>query len=178
MKKILAFAGSNSSESINQKFVEFAASQITDFEVKILNLRDFEMPIYAFDYEENQGIPEKTIELHKQISGYDNLMISVNEHNGGLSAFFKNCMDWLSRHDRDFLKGKKLFILSTSPGRGAANMANDYAVKILPRFGAEIISSFALASFNHSFDAEHGITDEAQKEDFNKALNRFTQEIK
>ena len=178
MKKILAFAGSNSSMSINHKWVTYVASQISSHQVDVISLRDFEMPMYSSDYEENQGIPENTKKLNTEISNYDYLMISVNEHNGGLSAFFKNCMDWLSRNDRNFLKGKKLFILSTSPGRGAAKMANDYAVEVLPRFGAEIISSFALASFGQSFSEEKGLTDDEQNLEFQKALNTFIQEIK
>ena len=178
MKKILAFAGSNSSVSINQKLVTYAATQIPSDLVDVISLRDFEMPMYSHDYEESQGVPHNTKKLNKEISKYDYLMISVNEHNGGLSAFFKNCMDWLSRNDRNFLAGKKLFILSTSPGQGAANMANDYAVEVLPRFGADIVSSFALASFGDSFSEKDGITDEAQNKAFRKALDTFINEIK
>ena len=177
MKKILAFAGSNSSVSINQKLVGFAASQISSHEVNVIRLRDFKMPIYSHDYEENQGIPDNTKKLNEEISKHDCLMISVNEHNGGLSAFFKNCMDWLSRNDRNFLVNKKLFILSTSPGKGAADMANDYAVKVLPRFGAEVVSSFCFASFEDNYTEKDGITDNAQYDTFKKALESFLKEI-
>lgn len=45
MKKIIAFAGSNSSNSINQQLVEWAAQQVGDAEVEVLNLRDFDAPI-------------------------------------------------------------------------------------------------------------------------------------
>ncbi len=177
MKNILAFAGSNSSTSINFKFVSHAVSPIKDHKVELLNLKDFDIPMYSADFEEQNGIPESIVKLNEHIQNADALLISVNEHNGGLSAFFKNCMDWLSRNDRNFLKDKKLCILSTSPGRGAAQMANDYAVEILPRFGAEIVSSFALASFGHHFSEEDGITDDAQRQDFQKVLDTFVKEI-
>ncbi|RRO19773.1 NADPH-dependent FMN reductase [Flavobacteriaceae bacterium 14752] len=177
MKNILAFAGSNSSTSINFKFVSHAVSLIKDHKVELLNLKDFDIPMYSADFEEQSGIPESIVKLNEHIQNVDALLISVNEHNGGLSAFFKNCIDWLSRNDRDFLKNKKLCILSTSPGRGAAQMANDYAVEILPRFGAEIVSSFALASFGHSFSEDKGITDENQNKDFKAALNQFLKAI-
>jgi len=178
MKKILAFAGSNSSVSINQKLATYAASQIPSHHTDVISLRDFEMPIYSHDYEESHGIPDNTKKLNEELSKYDAFVISVNEHNGGLSAFFKNCMDWLSRNDRNFLVGKKLFILSTSPGQGAADMANAYAVEVLPRFGAEVVSSFCLASFEDSFSEKDGITDEAQNKAFRKALDTFINEIK
>jgi len=177
MKNILAFAGSNSSTSINFKLVSYAASVIEGHHVELINLKDFDIPIYSADMEDQQGIPESIIQLNKHIKNAEALLISVNEHNGGLSAFFKNCMDWLSRNDRNFLNDKPLCILSTSPGRGAAKMANDYAVEILPRFGAEIVSHFALASFGHSFSEEDGITDENQNKDFKAALNQFLKAI-
>ena len=178
MKKILAFAGSNSSVSINQKLATYAASQVSSDPVDVISLRDFEMPIYSHDYEESQGIPDNTKKLNEVISKYDGLMISVNEHNGGLSAFFKNCMDWLSRNDRNFLVEKKLFILSASPGQGAGSMANDYAVKVLPRFGAQVVSSFCFASFDDNFTEKDGITDNAQYDTFKIALDNFLKEIK
>ncbi len=177
MKNILAFAGSNSSTSINFKFVTHAASTIKEHKVELINLRGFDIPMYSSDFEEKNGIPQSILKLNEHIQSADALVISVNEHNGGLSAFFKNCMDWLSRNDRNFLKDKKLFILSTSPGRGGAKMAKDYAVEILPRFGADIVADFALASFGHSFSEESGITDDTQNRDFKAALNQFLKKI-
>lgn len=177
MKNILAFAGSNSSTSINYKLVSYVGSQIDNHNVNLINLKDYDTPMYSSDVEKEKGVPTSIIKLNKHIKAADALIISVNEHNGGLSAFFKNCLDWLSRHDRDFLSNKKLFILSTSPGRGAAKMANDYAVDILPRFGGKVISSFALASFNHSFSEKDGIIDDTQNQAFAVALSAFLKEI-
>lgn len=177
MNKILALAGSNSSNSINKSLLDFVVSQIPNAEIDTLNLRAYDLPIYSFDLEKESGIPSQVVEMYEIIKAYDNLIIAVNEHNWSISAFFKNILDWLSRHNSKFLEGKKLFILSTSPGRGGASFANEYAVKMLPKFGAEVISHFALASFNHSFSAEKGIFDEAQAINFEKALKTFTDSI-
>ena len=54
MKKILAFSGSNSSSSINQKLVKYVASAITEHDVKVLNLISYAMPMYSED-EEKKG---------------------------------------------------------------------------------------------------------------------------
>lgn len=176
MTKILAFAGSNSSQSINEIFVKYVANQI-DKEVDVIDIAQYEIPLYGIDYERNHGIPQATKQLNEKLNQYDVLVISANEHNGTVSAFFKNHIDWLSRYDRDFLKNKKLFLLSTSPGRGGAKMSLAYLSEILPRFGAEIVSSFALASFGHHFSKEEGITDDAQRQDFQKALDTFVKAI-
>jgi NAD(P)H-dependent FMN reductase len=176
MKKILAFAGSNSSKSINKELIKFVVSQI-DSKVDVIDLNDYDVPIYGIDHENENGIPEGTKQLSKKINDYDYLIVSVNEHNGGISAFFKNHIDWQSRNDNNFLQNKKLFLLSTSPGRGGAKMSLTYAVDILPRFGVEVVSQFSLASFNHSYSEEKGIYDPEQKKSFEEALKSFLAHI-
>ena len=55
MRKIIAFGASSSKQSINKKLASYAASQINGCESIILNLEDFEMPIYSIDKEEEKG---------------------------------------------------------------------------------------------------------------------------
>ena len=56
-KKILAFGASNSKQSINRIFANYAAHQVSEAEVNLLDLNDFEMPIYGIDRERESGIP-------------------------------------------------------------------------------------------------------------------------
>ena len=49
MKKIVAFGASSSKKSINKDFATFVASQVKDVDVLVLDLNDFEMPIYSID---------------------------------------------------------------------------------------------------------------------------------
>lgn len=176
MKKILAFAGSNSSKSINKTFVKYVANQV-DTATEFIELENYDAPLYGIDLEEKNGIPEATQRLNEKISQFECIIISANEHNGASSAFFKNHIDWLSRNDRNFLSGKKLFLLSTSPGRGGAKMSLSYLAQVLPRFGAEVISQFSLPSFGHSFSEDQGITDKEQKNKFDVALKKFQDKI-
>ena len=104
-------------------------------------------------------IANSLVELKKDILNADGIVISVNEHNGGLSAYFKNLIDWLSRLDRDFIRDKKVLLMSTSPGKRGAIGAHEAANKMLSRFGAEILGSFSLPSFYDNFDVEKGIID-------------------
>jgi len=115
MKKILAFSGSNSSTSINHKFVSFAASQIKNHDVNVIRLTDFELPMFTEDLEKEYGFSPNLRLLNQGIYNTDGVIISVNEYNSGVSGFFKNTTDWLSRIDIDFLKDKKVLLLSTSP---------------------------------------------------------------
>ncbi len=176
MKKILAFAGSNSSTSINKELLEYTINKIPN-SVSLIDLIDFEAPMYSIDQENDKGIPENIIKLSQKIRNTDVLIITVNEHNGSASAFFKNHIDWLSRHDRNFLKNTKVALLSTSPGRGGAKMALKWAAEVLPRFGAEIICEFSLASFNHAYSKEKGIFDPDQKQVFDAAIKQLSAHI-
>ncbi|MCH7680673.1 NAD(P)H-dependent oxidoreductase [candidate division KSB1 bacterium] len=90
MKRILCFAGSNKSTSINQKFVKFAASQIKGFDVKVIKRSDYEFTMYGEDVEKELGYSSELRMLHQEIADADGIIISVNEHNSGVSAFFKN----------------------------------------------------------------------------------------
>jgi len=59
--KVLAFAATNSRNSINKALVTHAAELLKETrqaQIEILDLNDFEMPIYSIDREQQGGIPE------------------------------------------------------------------------------------------------------------------------
>jgi len=177
MATILAFAGSNSSTSVNFKLVKHTASLIVGHDVQVLNMANFPFPIYSEDYEKENGFSNSLIGLKNDIGKADALIISVNEHNSNPSAFFKNVLDWLSRLERGFITGTKVFLLSTSPGKRGAIGAHEVVKNILSRFGAEITASFSLPSFYDNFDAEHGIQDPELSKSYQDALTHFLAEI-
>lgn len=178
MSQILVFAGSSSSNSINQALVTSVAHQIVDHEVDIVQLRDYELPIYSFDIENVDGIPLHITRLKNKIDKADALIISVNEHNGTVSSFFKNVLDWLSRFDSKFLAGKKVLLMSTSTGSKGAASALKYTEFILPKFGAEVVASFSFPYFNENFDLEKlKVTDETLQLGIIDTLSNFLQEI-
>ncbi|NER16355.1 NADPH-dependent FMN reductase [Spongiivirga citrea] len=154
MASILAFNGSNSSKSINYELVKYASSLIQDHEVNLLKMSRYPFPMYSEDLEKSDGYLNSLIELKNDIVSADGLIISVNEHNTMLSAYFKNLIDWLSRIERKFLKDTKLLLLSTSPGQRGAQTALSLAKDVLPRFGAEIYDAFCLPSFNENFSMD------------------------
>ena len=179
MKRILAFTGSNSSTSINQKLLEYVVSEITEHKTKILKLVNYSMPMYSEDEEKNNGFPGMTLGLKQEISEVDALIISVNEHNGSWSAFFKNVIDWLSRLDRNFLENKKILLMSTSPGKRGGIGSLEYAKNVLPRFGAEIIESFSFPSFHENFSIkDNEVTDETILLGLKEVLSTFSHQIK
>ncbi|MDT0644898.1 NADPH-dependent FMN reductase [Zunongwangia sp. F363] len=176
MKKILAFSGSNSSTSINHQLLTHVSARITGHEIKIIKLIDYQFPMYSADHEKEKGIPLNVRIMKNLIAESDALVIAVNEHNGMVSAFFKNFLDWMSRAERNFLKDKKILLISTSPGiRGAASSL-EYVKNILPRFGGQVIESFSFPSFKDNFK-ENKVLNEVLDMGIEDVLTTFAHQI-
>jgi len=172
-KNILVFGASNSRNSINKKLAQYAASQIEDAEINLVDLNDFEMPIFSVDRERENGIPKQAREFKDHINSSDGIIISFAEHNGNYSTAFKNIFDWVSRIDNSVWKNKPLLIMGTSPGRRGAKTVLSIALKEFPFRGAKIVASFSLPSFKANFSEEHGITDTELSKTFKDQLNLF-----
>ncbi len=176
MKKILAFAGSNSSTSINHQFITHLANRINGHDIKIIRLMDYEIPMFSVDKQNSNGFPLDIQVIKNLIAEHDALMISVNEHNGAVSSFFKNILDWLSRLERNFLADKKILLVSTSPGARGAASSLEYCKGILPRFGGQIVDSFSFPSFNDNFK-DDTIQNEVLNMGIEDVLTTFAHEI-
>ena len=82
MSKILAFGASSSNNSMNKKLASFVANKIAPQEAILIDLNDYEMPIYSDDRKKADGIPEKAYEFKNLIKASDGIIISLAEHNG------------------------------------------------------------------------------------------------
>jgi chromate reductase, NAD(P)H dehydrogenase (quinone) len=170
---ILAFAASNSKKSINKKLVTYAANLVKNANVEILDLNDYEMPIYSVDKESENGIPQLAQDFYNKLGYADLIMISFAEHNGSYTAAFKNIFDWASRVNSKTFQNKPMLLLSTSPGpRGGATVL-DIAKNRFPFQGGNVVGSFTLPSFNDNFEDEKGIINE----DFKASLQQIITQI-
>ncbi|UZO80016.1 NAD(P)H-dependent oxidoreductase [Aquimarina sp. ERC-38] len=178
MNKILAIAGSNSTTSINQRLVEWVAGELPGQKVKVLKIGSYQIPIYSEDLERTSGIPGQIMGIAKEIEEATALILSVSEHNGTWSAFFKNIIDWLSRYNRNFLEHKKILLMSTSPGQRGGLTAVEHARQILPRFSGEVVESFSFPSFYQNFNKEMGtVTNEVLLLGLREVLTTFSQNL-
>lgn len=164
-KKIVAFGASSSKKSINKQLASFTAHQFENADVEILDLNDYELPIYSTDKEKENGIPKLAHDFYAKLGTADLIVISFAEHNGAYTAAFKNTFDWASRINAKTFQNKKVVLLSTSPGARGGSSVLEMAKNRFPFQGAEVVGSFSLPNFNENFDAENGITNqEALKE--------------
>lgn len=156
MKKIIAFGASNSETSINKQLATYAANQFENTSIEILDLNDYEMPIFSIDKEKN-GIPQLAHDFYNKLGTADLIIISFAEHNGVYTTAFKNIFDWTSRVNMNVFQDKPMFLLATSPGPRGGSTVLEIAKNRFPFQGGIIKGSFSLPSFYENFDVVNGI---------------------
>ena len=156
-KKIIAFGASSSKNSINKQLAIFAANQFQNASVEILDLNDYEMPIFSVDKEKENGIHPLAQEFYSKLGSADLIIISFAEHNGNYSTAFKNILDWTSRINAKTFQEKPMLLLATSPGARGGSSVLDIATKRFPFQGGNVKGSFSLPSFYENFDVVNGI---------------------
>ncbi|SEQ48505.1 NAD(P)H-dependent FMN reductase [Hyunsoonleella jejuensis] len=164
MKKIITFAGSNSKTSINKQLAVYASSLVEDVDVEVLDLNDFDLPLYGIDLESEKGIPDDAHRFLNLIKSSDGIVLSLAEHNGAYSTVFKNLFDWMSRIEGKTFFGKPMLLMATSPGpRGGASVLG-IAQDRFPRHEANIVEVFSLPSFGDNFSDGKIVNSELDEE--------------
>jgi len=169
--KVLAFAASSSTKSINKKLVTYALSFLKDVEIELLDLNDYELPLFSEDREKEIGQPTLAHEFLRKIEESDALIISFAEHNRSYSAAYKNTFDWCSRINPKVFQEKPMVLLSTSPGaRGGAKVLAT-AKRSAPYFAGDVKASLSIGNFYDNFDLESNtLKDKELQEQLERAV--------
>jgi len=173
MKRIIALGASNSKNSINKKFADWAAHQVTNAEVELIDLNDYVMPLYSSDLERENGIPKVVQTLKTKLDSADGYVISLAEHNGNYTAAFKNVQDWLSRIERKVWGDKPTFLLATTPGKMGGKSVLNIAKASFPYMGANVVAAYSLGGFYQNFMNDEGISNGPFLADFKSSLTSF-----
>ena len=153
---LLAFAASNSKKSINKQLVTYAAGLVDNAHVEVLDLNDYELPLFSEDKEVEIGQPLLAQAFIDKIAASDALMISFAEHNGSYSAAYKNVFDWASRINPKVFQNKPMVMLATSPGAGGGSRVLAAATVSAPNFAGDLKASLSVPSFHDNFDMTLG----------------------
>lgn len=147
--KLLFFAGSARTDSLNKKFARCGAKLAQDAGIAatFLDLRDYPLPIYDGDFEDESGVPENAGKLKEIVEQHDGVFIISPEYNSSIPPLLKNVLDWISRVKNDdgsssaAFKNKPTALGAVSPG-GLGGMrvliglrpiiANGYNALVIP----------------------------------------------
>ena len=181
MAKILAFAGSTRRDSLNKKLVKAAAACVESagVEVTLIDLRDYPLPLYDGDLEEEEGLPENALRLKELMKDHHGFLISSPEYNSSISAVLKNTIDWVSRpmegeSPLEAFRGKVAGLLSASPG-GFGGLRGLVTVRsILGNIGVHVIPTQVSAAKAYEAFADDG---SVQDEGLEKRLTAMAKEM-
>ncbi|MBY8136613.1 NAD(P)H-dependent oxidoreductase [Vibrio fluvialis] len=172
--KVIAFGASTSSTSINKALATYAANLIDGAEVQVLDINNYNVPMFSEDLEKEIGHAEGAQGFLHDLSQADAFVISFAEHNGHYPAAYKNLFDWATRIDREVFKNKPAVYLATSPGPGGAQSVLAAAVGSAPFFAGNVKASVSVPNFYNVFDLEAGkITDEAVNAELKQAVAKL-----
>jgi len=152
--KIIAFAATSSRKSINKQLVTHAANLVENADVEVLDINDYEIPLFSEDREAELGKPQLAQDFLDKIASADALVIGFAEHNGSYTAAYKNLFDWSSRAVQKVYQGKPLVLLATSPGPGGGATVLGAAVGSAPYFDGDVKAHLSIPSFYNNFDME------------------------
>ncbi|TDQ44504.1 NADPH-dependent FMN reductase [Tepidicella xavieri] len=162
---VLIFAGSTRAQSWNRLLAREAADAARQqgAEVTLLELGDFDVPMYNADLEA-RGTPPDVVRLKEIFHAHPAWVICSPEYNGSYTALLKNTIDWVSSpipgHPEwsDALRpfaGKVVGLLSASPGGLGGLRSLSHLTPLLLNLQCWVSPrQFALAKAHEAFDAE------------------------
>lgn len=167
--KLLFMAGSSRSGSCNRKLAREAYHIGLDMEAEaeLIELADYEMPLYNGDLEAEEGLPDNARRLKAKFAAAHGFLLAAPEYNSSLTPLLKNTLDWISRKETDdepplqAYRGKVAALCAASPGaygglRGLVPlrmMLGNIGVHVLPQ-------QLAVPQATQAFDDDGRLQDE------------------
>jgi len=157
--KILMFSGSIRTASLNLRLIKRAHEIAVELghEATLINLGDFDLPLYDGDLEDNDGLPANVLRLKQMISKTDAIVISTPEYNGFFPGLLKNTLDWCSRaggglDGRATYEGKKAIIMAASPGGGGGKRVLPRLVEQMEILRTEVVAQVSVGNADEAID--------------------------
>ena len=101
--KLIALSGSARRGSLNRAVLATAAiaASSAGAEITLVDLNDYELPLFNQDLEDAEGMPDAAKRLKALFRAADGFILASPEHNSSYSALLKNTIDWCSRAESD-----------------------------------------------------------------------------
>lgn len=163
-KKILVISGSTRRESLNRKLASAVTAQLREkgMVVTMLDMAEYELPLYNGDIESQHGIPDAAHHLHEAFRTHQGVFIASPEYNANVSPLLINVIAWLSRIQEhggfQSAFGKPVYALgSASPG-GFGGYRGLMALRSMLELalGARVLPAMVSVGMAHEAINDHG----------------------
>jgi NAD(P)H-dependent FMN reductase len=176
--RILVFAGSARSASLNKRLAAVAARavQAAGAQATLLDLRDYELPLYDGDLEQ-RGLPPKLAELKALFKAHHGLLLACPEYNGSITPLLKNTLDWVSRpapgeKPLECYEGKVAGLVAASAGALGGLRGLVHVRAILGGIRVLVVpEQAAIGGANKAFDEQGELVDEKQRASVSAVAN-------
>lgn len=158
----LVMSASTRSRSINAALARRVAAHLTERGdlVELVDLSEYDMPMYHGDHEVDHGPPAAAIALVERFAAARRIVITSPEYNGAFPPLLKNAFDWMSRVDRGFLTGPTVHLASASPGGRGGVRGLELLRLWLTNMRADV-SDVVLSVPNAALGDDHRLTTDA-----------------
>lgn len=172
--RILAFSGSARRESLNRKLLAVATDSVraAGGAVTVIDLNEFDLPLYNGDLEEKEGMPAAAVRLVELIQAHAGLLIASPEYNSQVTPLLKNTIDWISRADENPLTGKVAAVVSASPGALGGARSLQHAKHLLLQLGCHVMPAQCILPRAHEAFDEAGLLKDARTQKSLDALSK------
>jgi len=172
MKTLLAFNGSTRADSFHGRIIRALPSLAPD-DVRIAEFDLADVPFYNQDLEGD--LPPAVAAMRAAVTEADGIVFAAPEYNYSYSALTKNTVDWLTRPmGAGALRGKKVMVVSVTPGPGAGRKVTATISEILPFLGNEVISVVNASTIHEKIAADGTIVDEELAANLRAGLAAFS----
>ncbi|MCC5859149.1 MAG: NAD(P)H-dependent oxidoreductase [Ectothiorhodospiraceae bacterium] len=179
--RVLVFAGSARTNSYNKQLARLAATRVEHAggRATFVDLRDYPIPLYDGDLEEEHGIPEHARRLKELLSTHTGLIVVSPEYNGFITPLLKNTLDWLSRPDGEqnglaLFRNRVACVLSASPGRLGGMRSLGLARQLLTNLGVTVLpDQLAVSGAGEAFSDDGNLADPASLRRLDQICHRL-----
>jgi NAD(P)H-dependent FMN reductase len=182
--RVLAFSGSTRQDSLNHKLACNAATIAGQLgaKVTVIQLRDYDLPLYDGDLEKQHGLPEHARELRALMDDHHAVVIACPEYNGSLTGALKNTIDWLSRDENAKpslgVFKRRFALMSASPGPGGGTRAVAHLKAVLQSLGGQVVDPvLCVPSAYDAFAADNTLSNAALRRTLHSEMTKLLCEI-
>ena len=181
MTSVLLFAGSVRRRAFSRRLAAAAGLAVARHGGKptMVDLADYEAPLYNADIEDSDGIPQGVLDFRRLVATHDALCLATPEYNGGMTPILLNMFCWASRPSptddfRAVFQGKPVALMASSPGRLGG-------VRVIPRLRDEVcelgmvpVPGFAsIGNAAQAFSDNGELSDKQQVQGLNALIQRL-----
>lgn len=176
--RIALLIASLQEQSVNRRLLNHAYHYLVksnpSIELDWIELKDYQLPLYNADLENQQGLPEAAIRFIEHAKQADGIIIASPEYNHSTPAPLKNLIDWVSRQKPSAWYRHSILLMSASPASAGGNRGLWQTRIPLEACGAHIFPEmFSVPNAYQTLKESSVALPDSQQQNLNRLIDEF-----